>query len=89
MKTASWQDKGITPNELVILPPEQEVVAELLTPHEDAQVQAAVTKLEETMEVPMGTTTTTPDSGTTTLDPSATSATDSETDGTTTTTKAE
>lgn len=86
MKAGGWQDKGITPNEMVILPPEQEAVAELLTPHEDAQVQAAVTKLQESIEVPMGTTTTTPDSGTTTADPTATS---SETAGTTTTTKTE
>lgn len=88
MKAGSWQDKGIIPNEMVILPPEQEAVAELLTPHEDAQVQAAVTKLQESIEVPMGTTTTTPDSGTTTADPTAT-ATGSETAGTTTTTKTE
>jgi C-terminal processing protease CtpA/Prc len=88
MKAGSWQDKGITPNELVILPPEQEAVAQLLTPHEDAQVQAAVTKLEESIEVPMGTTTTTPDTDTTTADPTATDTTGSETQGTTTTTKA-
>lgn len=54
IKGGSWQDKGITPNEAVVLPPEQEAIQTLLSPHEDAQVQAAVTKLVETVEVPMG-----------------------------------
>ena len=89
MKSGSWQGKGITPNEMVILPPEQEAVAALLTPHEDAQVQAAVTKLEESIEVPMGTTSTTPDNATTTADPTATDTTGSGTESTTTTTKSE
>ena len=84
MKSGSWQGVGITPDEAVVLPPEQEMIQSLLKPYEDAQVQAAVTKLEETVELPMGGGTTTESTtvGDTTTDPSAT-------DGTTTTTAAE
>lgn len=94
MKSGSWQNVGITPNEEVALPPEQEAVQQLLKPYEDAQVQAAVTKLEETVEMPMGggttdagnatgSTTAGDTTGTGTSDPSATG------DTTTTTAKNE
>ena len=56
MKSGSWQNEGIIPNQAVSLPPEQEAIWQLLSPHEDAQVQAAVDKLEESSELP-GTTT--------------------------------
>ena len=52
MKSGSWQGVGIIPDQEVILPAEQEAIRELLTPHEDAQVQAAVDKLEESFELP-------------------------------------
>ena len=89
MKGGSWHGVGIVPNETVVLPPEQELVAELLTPHEDAQVQAAVTKLEETIEVPMGSGSTTPSNGVgNPTDADVSDATESgETEGTTTTTE--
>lgn len=64
MKSGSWQGKGIAPAVEVALPPEQAAIYQLLTPHEDAQVQAAVSKLQETAELPMGGGTTDP--GTTT-----------------------
>ena len=94
MKSGSWQNVGITPNEEVALPPEQESVQQLLKPYEDAQVQAAVTKLEDMVEMPMGggttdagnatdSTTTGDTTGTGTSDPSATG------DTTTTTAKSE
>ena len=94
MKSGSWQNVGIVPNEPVSLPPEQEVVQPLLKPYEDAQVQAAVTKLEETVELPMGGGTTdnndqlgtTTDGDATTADTSDPSVTD---DTTTTTTEEE
>lgn len=90
MKSGSWQDKGITPNETVVLPPEQEAVYQLLTPHEDAQVQAAVTQLEEIAELPMGGSTTSSNglgnlTGTDAIDSTTDTA---ATDGTTTTTVA-
>lgn len=91
MKTGSWQGVGIIPNEMVALPPEQEMVAHLLTPHEDAQVQAAVTKLEETVDLPIGGSTT-PEGGlgnlstTDTTEATSTESTDAETAETTTTT---
>lgn len=52
MKSGSWQGKGITPDQEVTLPPEQEAVQQMLSPHEDAQVQAAVDKLAESAELP-------------------------------------
>ena len=57
MKSGSWQGVGIVPDQTAVLPPEQEAVQELLTPHEDAQVQAAVDKLEENADLPIGGTT--------------------------------
>ena len=57
MKSGSWQGEGIAPDQAVSLPPEQEAVWELLTPHEDAQVQAAVDKLEENADLPINGTT--------------------------------
>ena len=57
MKSGSWQGAGIAPDQTVTLPPEQEAVWQLLTPHEDAQVQAAVDKLEESADLPIGGTT--------------------------------
>lgn len=92
MKSGSWQGKGIVPNEAVTLPPEQEAIAQLLTPHEDAQVLAAVTKLEETAELPMGGGTTTPGNGIgnlTDTDATGTDTTAGETEGTTTATTAD
>ena len=93
MKSGSWQGVGIVPNEPVSLPPEQEAIQQLLKPYEDAQVQAAVTKLEETVELPMGGGTT--DTGNqmgTTIDGDATTADTSDpsaTDDTTTSTAEE
>lgn len=90
MKSGSWQGKGISPAVEVVLPPEQAAIYQLLSPHEDAQVQAAVSKLEETAELPMGGTT---DPGTvpgTTTGTDATGTEGSDTTGestTTTTTK--
>ena len=52
MKGGSWEGKGILPAEEVVLPPEQAAIHQLLSPHDDAQVQAAVTKLELTVELP-------------------------------------
>ena len=94
MKSGSWQNVGIVPNEPVSLPPEQEVVQQLLKPYEDAQVQAAVTKLEETVELPMGGgTTDNNDQMGTTIDGDATTADTSDPsatgDTTTTTTEEE
>ena len=87
MKSGSWQNVGIVPNEPVSLPPEQEVVQPLLKPYEDAQVQAAVTKLEETVELPMGGgTTDNNDQMGTTIDGDATTADTSVADDTTSTT---
>ena len=93
MKSGSWQGVGIAPDQTVTLPAEQEAIWELLTPHEDAQVQAAVDKLEESTDLPIGGTTdpTTPpidvtDPTETDADDADTSATDSTT-GTTTTKK--
>lgn len=57
VKSGSWQGAGITPDEAVSLPPEQEAIWQLLSPHEDAQVQAAVDKLEESADLPIGGTT--------------------------------
>lgn len=74
MKSGSWQNVGIIPNEPVSLPLEQEAIQPLLKPYEDAQVQAAVTKLEETVELPMG--------GGTTTDPTTDSTTVDTTDPT-------
>ena len=52
MKGGSWQGKGILPTEVVELPPEQAAIYQMLSPHDDAQVQAAVTKLETAAELP-------------------------------------
>lgn len=91
MKSGSWQGAGIVPNETVVLPPEQESVSQLLTPYEDAQVQAAVTRLEETVDLSNGATTPsngvgngTDTTGSDTTDTEDTTGTDAE--GTTTTT---
>lgn len=99
MKSGSWQGQGIVPNETVVLPPEQEAVAQLLTPHEDAQVQAAVARLEETAELPMGSGSTTAsnavgnltatDTTDTTGTGTDTTATDTTGSGSTTTTTAD
>ena len=42
MKGGSWDGEGIQPTQVVELPPEQEENFQMLNPHEDAQVQAAV-----------------------------------------------
>lgn len=88
VKSGSWQGEGITPDETVVLPPEQEAVQSLLTPHEDAQVQAAVDKLEESADLPIGGTTDSGNNllGTTGGTESTTGSTDAETTGSTTTT---
>lgn len=86
MKSGSWQGVGIVPNEPVSLPPEQEAIQALLKPYEDAQVQAAVTKLEETVELPMGGTTTDPTATTESTTAGDTTADSSATGETTTTT---
>lgn len=51
MKGGSWEGKGIIPSEEVVLPPEQ--AGQVLSPNEDAQVQAAVDRLEETPDQPI------------------------------------
>ena len=90
MKGGSWQGKGIEPTEVVELPPEQAAIYQMLSPHDDAQVQAAVTKLETTAELPGNNTTdpTTPDNVTDPTDTDATgeSTTDPSAGETTTTT---
>ena len=48
----------LTNDEEVVLPPEQAAAAQWLTLQEDVQVQAAVTKLESSAELPMGDSTT-------------------------------
>ena len=90
MKSGSWQNVGITPNEEVALPPEQEAIQQLLKPYEDAQVQAAVTKLEDTVEMPMGGGTTDAGNatGSTTGDTTDTGTSDPSATGDTTTTTA-
>ena len=89
MKGGSWEGKGIIPSEEVVLPPEQ--AGQVLSANEDAQVQAAVDRLEETPDQPIVdpnppsdvTTPSVPD----TTDPSASESTDpSDTTGTTGTT---
>ena len=82
MKSGSWQGVGIIPDQEVILPAEQEAIRELLTPHEDAQVQAAVDKLEESFELPGNSTTDPGDVG-------GDSTTDGDVEDTTTDTDAE
>ncbi|MBQ3202332.1 MAG: PDZ domain-containing protein [Clostridia bacterium] len=52
MKGGSWEGKGIVPATAVVLPPEQAEMYPTLSPNEDAQVQAAVDKLEESVEPP-------------------------------------
>ena len=83
MKGGSWEGKGIAPSIEVVLPPEQ-AENQMLSPYEDAQVQAAVDKLEEAVDQPSvdpdppvnDTTTTTPSQSETTL-PSGTDVTES------------
>ena len=50
MKGGSWDGKGIEPTQVVELPLEQEENFQILSPHEDAQVQAAVDKLSDTSD---------------------------------------
>ena len=50
MKGGSWDGEGIEPTQVVVLPPEQEENFQMLSPHEDAQVQAAVDKLSDTSD---------------------------------------
>lgn len=52
MKAGSWEGKGIVPSDEVVLPPEQAEIYQMLSPREDAQVQAAVNKLKETSDLP-------------------------------------
>ena len=88
MKSGSWQNVGIIPNEPVSLPLEQEAIQPLLKPYEDAQVQAAVTKLEETVELPMGGGTTTAPTTDPTTDSTTVDTTDPTASGETTATTA-
>ena len=90
MKSGSWEGKGIVPTEEVVLPPEQQAIAHLLPPHDDAQVQAAVTKLETTAELPGLDNTTDPTLPDSTTDTDTTTTDGEETTGTgdTTTTTA-
>ncbi|MBR5524254.1 MAG: PDZ domain-containing protein [Clostridia bacterium] len=76
LKSGSWQDKGIIPTVTVELPAEQAAVYQLLSPEEDAQVQAAVEQIA-TSELP------TPDNTTTTT---TTTTEESQTDTSTETT---
>ena len=89
MKSGSWQGKGITPDLEVVLPPDQEAIQSLLSPHEDAQVLAAVEKLTESADLPGNSTT---DPGNTvigTTDTTGTEDTESTAGETTTTTAAD
>lgn len=81
IKGGSWQGKGIVPTQIVALPPEQEENFQTLSPHEDAQVQAAVDLLSEPTDpiVP-------PDPEPPVTEPSETEPTGTETTGSTTTT---
>ncbi len=83
MKGGSWEGKGIVPSTEVVLPPEQAEIHLSLPPNADAQVQAAVDKLEESSEpdpIP-------PVSGPTDTDTTtSTTGTDTTADSTTTTT---
>ena len=81
MKGGSWDGEGIQPTQVVELPPEQEENFQMLNPHEDAQVQAAVDKLSDTSDPIV------PDPEPPVTDPSETEPTSTETtDGETTTT---
>lgn len=83
MKGGSWEGEGIEPTQVVELPPEQQENFQMLSPHEDAQVQAAVDKLSDTTDPIV------PDPEPPVTDPSETEPTATETTGgeTTTTTK--
>ncbi len=52
MKGGSWEGKGIHPAEEVVLPPEQAENFQMLSPYEDAQVQAAADRLETLIKQP-------------------------------------
>ena len=81
MKGGSWDGEGIQPTQVVELPPEQEENFQMLNPHEDAQVQAAVDKLSDTSDPIV------PDPEPPVTEPSETEPTSTEpTDGETTTT---
>ena len=81
MKGGSWDGEGIVPTQIVALPPEQEENFQMLSPHEDAQVQAAVDKLSDTSDPIV------PDPEPPVTEPSETEPTATEpTDGETTTT---
>ena len=81
MKGGSWDGEGIVPTQIVALPPEQEENFQILSPHEDAQVQAAVDKLSNTSDPIV------PDPEPPVTEPSETEPTATEpTDGETTTT---
>ena len=81
MKGGSWDGEGIVPTQIVALPPEQEENFQMLNPHEDAQVQAAVDKLSDTSDPIV------PDPEPPVTEPSETEPTATEpTDGETTTT---
>lgn len=47
LKAGSWQDKGIQPVVEAELPAEQAAISQLLTPKEDAQVQAALEQVSK------------------------------------------
>ena len=86
MKGGSWEGKGIVPSTEGVLPPEQADIYQSLPANEDAQVQAAVDKLEESSE-PI-----TPDDPVMPSDPTdtdSTTSTDTESTGETTTTTGE
>lgn len=86
MKGGSWEGKGIVPSTEVLLPPEQADIYQSLPANEDAQVQAAVDKLEESSE-PI-----TPDDPVVPSEPTdtdSTTSTDTESTGETTTTTGE
>ena len=81
IKGGSWEGKGILPAQEVVLPPEQ-AGNQMLSPYEDAQVQAAVDHLE--VDAPI----VDPDPPVTdpTADPSVTDPSGTDTTGTGTTT---
>ena len=82
LKSGSWQGTGIQPTVVSELPLEQLSVYQLLTPQEDAQVQAALGQLTSSQPI-IVTTTTTGSTTTTTAAGNATSGTEGSTTATT------
>lgn len=86
LKAGSWQGVGIVPTVEVELPIEQLSVYQLLTPQEDAQVQAALKQVPSVQVVVTTTTTTAPSAKPTGEDTAATGGDTTATGGETSTT---